>query len=239
MPSPIGIVASGSGTVAAFSPTDIAGLQLWLDAADAATFTFSSGTVVSQWNDKSGNTRHVAQGTVARQPDRSGSQNSKATVVFDGAGVNADGLASAPITLAQAVTVFMVLKYDDADTNNRQALGNGNTTPTIYTTGGIWAIYAGTNLSSGVSDDANYHYMTAVFDGGSSSLRKDGTQIASGNIGANGWSTKRIPIGYDGPDASDGSAWDGAIGEVIIYSTSLGTTDRNSVEAYLAAKWAI
>ena len=39
---------------------------------DANTFTYSSGSVVSQWSDKSGNTRHATQGTVSQQPTRTG-----------------------------------------------------------------------------------------------------------------------------------------------------------------------
>lgn len=39
----------------------------WYDAADASTITHSSGSV-SQWNDKSGNGRHVSQGTGSAQP---------------------------------------------------------------------------------------------------------------------------------------------------------------------------
>jgi hypothetical protein len=40
---------------------------LWLDAADSATLTLS-GSAVTQWNDKSGNGRNVAQGTAGVQP---------------------------------------------------------------------------------------------------------------------------------------------------------------------------
>ena len=49
-----------------WTPADIT-TALWLDAADASTITHSGGTV-SQWNDKSGNSRHVSQGVTAQQP---------------------------------------------------------------------------------------------------------------------------------------------------------------------------
>ena len=52
-------------------PTDLPvknGLVMWLDAADDTTFSYSSGTVVSQWRDKSGLNNHVSQATVANQP---------------------------------------------------------------------------------------------------------------------------------------------------------------------------
>jgi len=48
-------------------PSGLTGLNLWLDASDAATITEASGSV-SQWDDKSGNGNHATQGTGAYQP---------------------------------------------------------------------------------------------------------------------------------------------------------------------------
>ena len=61
MPSTLGIVASGWTTVLSLAPA------LWLDASDTATIT-AVGGAVSQWDDKSGNGRHVTQGVAAAQP---------------------------------------------------------------------------------------------------------------------------------------------------------------------------
>lgn len=61
MPSTVGIVARWQHPIRTLKPA------LWLDAADAATIT-ASGGLVSQWDDKSGNLRHVTQGTAALQP---------------------------------------------------------------------------------------------------------------------------------------------------------------------------
>lgn len=60
------------------------GYSLWLDASDATTFTYSSGTVVSQWTDKSTNGYQFTNSSTSAQPSRSGTQNSLSTVVFDG-----------------------------------------------------------------------------------------------------------------------------------------------------------
>ena len=68
----------------AFSPTDISGLQLWLDANDSETITLN-GSTVSQWDDKSGNDYHVTQSTASYQPTYSTAQlNGKNVVTFDG-----------------------------------------------------------------------------------------------------------------------------------------------------------
>lgn len=47
---------------------------LWLDANDTSTITLNNLTV-SQWNDKSGNLRHVSQATAANQPVYAKGQN--------------------------------------------------------------------------------------------------------------------------------------------------------------------
>ena len=52
---------------ASFDPKSIPGLALWLDAADLGSISLNSG-VVQQWNDKSGNERHVSQSTAANRP---------------------------------------------------------------------------------------------------------------------------------------------------------------------------
>jgi hypothetical protein len=59
---------------------------LWLDANDAGTITKDGGNLVSQWNDKSGNARHVTQATAANRPTyQAAGLNGKPAVYFDAA----------------------------------------------------------------------------------------------------------------------------------------------------------
>jgi hypothetical protein len=63
-----GIGLAGPSSTAAWTPADLgASLALWLDAEDASTITLNGATVV-QWDDKSGNGRHVTQPAAANQP---------------------------------------------------------------------------------------------------------------------------------------------------------------------------
>ena len=62
-------------------PRNIANLGLWLDAADASTFTFGTGTQVSQWDDKSGNSRHATQSTAASRPVRTASLQNRLNII--------------------------------------------------------------------------------------------------------------------------------------------------------------
>ena len=80
-------------------------LNLWLDAADDTTFSFSSGTSVSHWRDKSGNNFHASQGLVASQPSRSTFQNSRKTVNFDGTN---DTVTIPNFTCNSEMSIFVV-----------------------------------------------------------------------------------------------------------------------------------
>jgi len=80
----------------AFAPTDISGLQLWLDASDASTLynataggslVTTDGSAVARWADKSGNNRHATQATANARPLlKTGANgiNSKTVLSFDG-----------------------------------------------------------------------------------------------------------------------------------------------------------
>jgi hypothetical protein len=76
-----------------WTPSDI-NTQLWLDAADGSTLFEDSGTDlaedgddIAQWNDKSGNNRHVLQSSSTKRPSLlpTGLAGGLPTIDFDGA----------------------------------------------------------------------------------------------------------------------------------------------------------
>ena len=85
--------------------------SIWLDANDSTTITLN-GSNVSQWSDKSGNSRHISQGTAASQPTYAATGlNSKGLITFDGsndillnASVGANGVSNFTI-----ISVFRVI----------------------------------------------------------------------------------------------------------------------------------
>jgi hypothetical protein len=103
-----------------FLPSDIAGLQLWLDASDSTTLfdTTSGGSLVvadggvAQWQDKSGNLRHATQATSGSRPQRKTSiRNSMDVLRFDGTNdsLSISGAASSLKFLhGSAYTTFVV-----------------------------------------------------------------------------------------------------------------------------------
>lgn len=223
---PVTFIQSGRFS-STFDPTSIAGCKLWLDASDASTFTYSSGVVVSQWNDKSGNANHFTQGTAANQPSRSGTQNGLSSVVFDGSN---DSMTGPDLNRAQPYTVFMVAKKNTSVTV-ASMLTNSLGTLVLFPWTTNWSFYAGSSVVGTIAHDQAIHTFSAVFNGASSNLYVDAASGGSGNIGSQ--SLRAPTIGTGG----GGNAWPGDACELLVYDSALGTTDRQSVEAYLKAKW--
>jgi hypothetical protein len=82
---------AGTWPIAFVSPTQISGLQLWLDASDSATlFDATSGGslvaadgTVKRWEDKSGNNQHATEATNGPQR-KTAIQGGKDVLRFDG-----------------------------------------------------------------------------------------------------------------------------------------------------------
>jgi hypothetical protein len=148
----------------AWTPAQLAGLALWLDADDASTITLNSGNV-SQWNDKSGNARHATQGVAASQP-----------------AFNASGLGGKP-----------VITLDGTNDSLRISIPNSviaNTTHGLYyvfarkgagTGGDAYRPEISTTTSAFNVDRGGYHYIKNTNNLGASYPYYPGTGPSSNN----------------------------------------------------------
>jgi len=85
---------------------------------------------------------------------------------------------------------------------------------------------------------ASPYYAMMRSTAGSWIERVNGTQVFS--TGTNTFNGMAADINRIGNDPTLGDyQFQGVIGEIIIYSAALNDTDRDAVEAYLAAKWGI
>jgi hypothetical protein len=127
----LGIIASSLKS--GFEPLSIPGCELWLDASDTATISLS-GSAVTQWNDKSGNSRTFTQGTAANRPaSGTRSKNSLNVVDFDGGDfLSSTAAASVWKFLSDSTqhTIFVVATSDNASTYG-VTFGNANSGGTI------------------------------------------------------------------------------------------------------------
>jgi hypothetical protein len=127
-----GFKRAGTWPTAFISPTQLTGLQLWLDAADASTLydATTGGSLVAadggvaRWEDKSGNARHATQATSANRPARKTAiQGGKDVLRFDGSN-DSLSIASSTATFkflhGTTATLLYVAKYGTSADPNAQ-----------------------------------------------------------------------------------------------------------------------
>lgn len=227
----------GDQTIVAPGPVPMTNLQLWLDTDDASTFTYSSGTVVSQWTDKSGNSRHAVQATVANQPSRSGTQNGRPTVVFTGA---SQTLATATPATTQTLDWTIVVA----------CVRTGGGTQSVVVMNGQATDGYGVGLRA---NGPNVGFLRGNIAWTATTTPDPAAPavlvLMRSSVGGNWWMFMNgVSLSFTGTVAPSAPAvetrlastvhrFQGEIYEVLIYNRELPTTDRQQVESYLKAKW--
>jgi hypothetical protein len=215
-----------------FAPTDIAGLQLWLDASDASSVTLDGSNNVEQWNDKSGNARHATQATALLRPAYStAAVNSLNAVTFNG---TSHRVATGSFSVSQPYTLCVVI----SSTNNgsfRVMFESSSPRMSLFSQSGTSLFYnAGSDISGSVTISTNVaRLITGVFAGASSSLRFDKSAVSTTSPGTNA-----IGGGCTiGSTPSGTFPFAGSICEILLYNTALSGTDLTNVESYLSSRW--
>ena len=225
-----------------FEPELPAGVLGWWEADDAAAFTYSSGNVVSQWNDRSGGNRHMIQATVANQPTRSGTQNGRPTVVFDG--INDFMGTATPVTTAtDNITMVVACK------RTGPAAGIGSTQSVVFQNGkatdGYGIALRATNANIGLLRGNILMEPTVTPDPaapGVLTLTKGAPGVAW-SLWLNGVQTNMASVGgVNAPAtrttlASDTHLWGGEIYAALLWGRVLSAAERIVVESYLKSKW--
>lgn len=225
--------------------------NLWLDASDAATIT-EVGGAVSQWDDKSGNGRHVAQTSATLQPTTN-SRNLNGLNLID---FNSDRLTRADscgIVGTTAFHIFMVGIPDALVATNtlyRAALSfgasgsgasinyswslpavfhaNGNSYAITQTADGVNGVFSSYSRPAGGSHSSNVFYENGDL--------LTHTQVTNSTAVLNlGSSITNIGSAFDGTLGESV----GSIGEVLIFNVVLDDANRQKVEGYLAHKWGL
>lgn len=244
----------GAWSPAALSP------DLWLDADDASTFTYHSGTLVSQWADKSGNGYHATQATSGNAPSRSGTLNGLTTVDFDGV----DNWMTCGDVLdlgTDDLTMYVVVKFD--------AVATGVTAPTVIgkykatpadgsylilsehaTTARLRAYYdpgTTTYAGTGAFSDTAGTAVGQIIDraAGSITLRVDGatlsTQSFTPDAASNRNTSTHLYLGGLRNPADSGflaGYWlNGQIAEVVACLRVITDDERDTLESHLITKW--
>ncbi len=211
------------------------GLILWLDAADDTTFSYSSGTTVSQWRDKSGFNYHMTPPSSG--PTRSTSQNSRKVVAF----TTAQNIQNSTIDLRNsAYSIFVVDRYTNASSGTGRILTSNSSynnwllghwaseTNKYYGNGWVYQTYSAADTNwklylgdwGGPSNDSANFYAT-------------GTALATNSTGADAgpW---YLGVNIYGAELSNCE-----VAEIIVFNRLLSVTERKLVHTYLGQKWGI
>lgn len=246
--SPLG---QGRGvSVAAFDPSTISGMQLWLKAdanvyKDAGSTLAVDGDLVQQWNDQSGNGNHASQATGANRPIfKTNIQNGKPSVRTDGI---ASYMSGAVVNATTTATVFVAAKrissqggastcifirgsqandYDNP-ASFIAAYESGSSTIQVYRQVALSVV---THPGNGVA-----YVFATVFDGANNTAYLNGAaQAAVGSTGS--FITDTYYLGT----RKVGSLTQFAnyeLLEILYYAAALNTANRQSVESYLKTRW--
>jgi hypothetical protein len=237
-------------------PTDLPvknGLLVWLDAADDTTFSYSSGTEVSQWRDKSGNNLHANQATTANQPSRNTVVNSRKSVNFTSAsgdfiripnGVVFSKYFTAVVLIkpgTQSAEYAVILDQDHSTTGYQGWVIQRNASTSFWQT---WVANSSANNWTNANQIAYVDNTSQIV-----TLRKTSSTLAlysngtsSGDVSINDYNLPQaglygLNIGYW--SAGGGRYYNGDICEILVYNRDLTTTELKQVHTYLGQKWGI
>ena len=228
------------------------GLALWLDAADDSTFSYSSGTSVSQWRDKSGLNNHANQSVVGNQPSRSAFNNSRKSVNFVSSGV--DYLlvsANSNLALPGDASIFIVYKPATQTTiyavliDNYHGQGGAKgfviqrvaTNSQFYYGNGDGSGFVDTSASPWTYTDNVIQLLSLNKASSTGTPYISGTAQTSRTVHANTvQDTTGLAIGTWG---LGGREYNGDMCEILIFNRSLSSTEMKQVHTYLGQKWGI
>jgi hypothetical protein len=220
-----------------FSPANVvsSGCRLWLDAADATTFSYSSGSNLSQWRDKSGSNNHA---TATVGPVYSASSNS---VYFVG---NANSVMNLPDgTLPSGNSPYLIIAVTTPLSGGFHLIGAGLPgTNQILSPG--WNLPTDLfdawfsndlNVTTSITFTNRQSMLEFNYNQSTRTIFVEGTSVGSGAASnRNSGTTSNVLAGY----LSAGTPYTPMfLNEMIVYSNVVTTAQRQQVEGYLAWKW--
>lgn len=217
------------------SPKKFSGLVAWYDASRITGL--NNNDTVSQWDDLSGNDRHLTQSEPTKKPlYKKNITNGLPVVKFDG--TNDTMTCAYGSSLSQPFTIFISARsfntssngafIDGLDVDHRIHLG------AAYNDVVLFAQYSGTE-GYRVNHELNpleFNAITGYFNGASSSMYVSNSKLGCVNSGTSG----SIGMSLGGRDFA--SRWGNCeIGEVIFYNKTMNAYELRHIQDYLIKKW--
>jgi len=242
----LNLVKTRPPLVAGFSPPDIAGLQLWLDANQITGL--NDGDAVATWSDASGNANHGTQSSASKRPTyQTNEQNGLPGVLGDGV----DDVLDFPTAVVPAsnFSIYFVARQQSAPSLVR-VMGNANPSSSdgfILITGSAqgpryWILRnsggGGLDISMSPIPALTTPYVFRLIMGASvTTAYVNGASRGTSTCVALGVSGQNLQLFNDG--ASSAASYSNTLfHEVLVYNTAHDAATQALVESYLNAKWA-
>lgn len=226
-----------------FTPTDLSGLAVWLDASQLAG---GDGSSVTSWpNLASGGVAVTQVGTPVPTILAPG-KNGLKVVRF--VGLTGGGFQASSTGVDQNHTMAIVARYSNATAATQQRIISGLGAANLvagwhgaaedlaYMGGSGWFTPLGSTGRPGTTNWRLYGTDAPAGAGTGSRLFANGTVIGTGVASTLGWQNVLSLGGHLG-QANQGS--DCEIAEVVMYNRRLTDSERQRLEYYLYTKWAI
>jgi len=224
-----------------FSPNDIASCILWVDPANRSTLSLSGTNVVSMTDSSLlANSITRYNGTVyATAVTVSGNT----ILSFPGANIV---YRSALVLTGSAYTIFVVMSLISTTGNGsgyQRAINadSGNGTIFVGALNGNLATFCGNNGFNDINANSPTYALTGnglqvvtMYVSGSSLIPYINGAAETAKTGTTG-ATTVLDIGCY--QDSTTQAWNGYVGDILVYNTALSTSQRQSIEGYLSWKW--
>ena len=231
-----------------FLPTQISNCSLWLDATDTSSLTGSSP--VTAWKNKI-----IPANNIPVFASAGGSPSISATAIngnpamyFNGSSYFTGAISGANTT---TITIFLIGSLISPFGGFSGLLCFGNPSQLDYDNVGSLAItmYGGNSSIYGyrngdaqvVPVSANVPFMYVLqHDGTYVNTFFNGTQQTSVNIASSGTFTyTNYSVASRAGTITGQYIWSGYLGEILVYQSSLNTSQRQQVEGHLAQKWGL
>jgi len=236
------------------TPTSVSDMHFWYDASDSSSIT-SSGGLISQWNDKSGNGRHLTSSGGLRPTLTQRFRGGRDVVTFNGTQYM-QGVVS---LTSNAFTHFIVMSKTSAASGTTEygrslslwnsGVGNDYADPQAFE-----VHWFSTATWSGVSGPGAGPYRASAsvaatpltigrgslgvtkLDGGNVTYTLD-TATVTGTTTTSSINSDRQTVGAGGASGGGDQYLIGWIAESILFNRVLNSTEIATITKYLKDKW--
>lgn len=245
-------------------PTSLTNLVAWYSARDTATLfqdsalstpVTANSDPVGGWLDKSGNGRHLTQGTAGSRPAyKTSGINTRAALQFDG---SADHLSSTGSWVASVFSgtdlplFVMAVVYPTTLDANASIIGLGRASTAVpfrnfrLNSSNVIELANRNDANSSTANDAVGFTVTAVphiftmrYNGSTTQLFNENTEVLAPEAATTGATTlDTFAVGALVRNTNS-IFWNGYIGELIVTTTAT-EAERLRMHAYLQSRWEV